>query len=292
MKLLVAIALICLSSESFADSNIYDIMYLPKAGTTYGILEASSISGRTKLDELDGELFGYNLKQVLGHSFSDRFSASLSIAFLRLDQTVEDKPNNIDYISEQSGVHEPGIGVRYRAIDSEFRLDFFGTALLSYGPSKSDTSNKSTQEYTKTSSNEGQHSFLLGTQAGQKYGMSQWALGVAYQRNLGGTVELNNVNRNFEGSQEVSTKIEAQRSLDESTMVRALVGTAFYEAIEFNNGTNYKRYTRDFVLGAKFLHNFSEDFMMSAGGELHQLKFGSYDRYNYGIFTLAANYQF
>lgn len=292
MKRALAIALICLSTEVVSDSNIYDIMYLPKAGTTYGITEVSSISGRSELDELDGDLSGYNLKQVVGHSLSDRFSMNITVNFLRFDQKIEDKRNNIDYVSERSGLQEPGVNIRYRAIDTDFRLDFFGTAFISYGSAETETTNKPTQSYTETSSNEGQHAILVGTQMGQKYGMSQWAFGLAYQRNMGGTIKDNNTNRDFDPSQELSTKIEAQRSLDESTMVRALVGVLFQEKVNFENGASYRDYTRDMILGAEFLHTFSEDVMIRAGGELHQLRFGTYDKYNYGIFTLGCNYQF
>lgn len=292
MKQALAIALICLSGNAISDSNIYDIMYLPKAGTTYGISELSFISGRSEIDDLDGDLSGYNVKQELGHALSDRLSLSLSINFLRFDQNIEDKQNNVDYVSERSGLQEPGITVRYRAIDSDFRLDFFGTAFVSYGDAETETTNKPTQSYTESSSNEGQHSVLVGTQMGQKYGMSQWAFGLAYQRNLGGTIKDNNVDREFDGSQELSTKIEAQRSLDESTMVRAMVGVLFQEKVNFKSGASYRDYTRDMIIGAEFLHTLSDDVMLSAGGELHQLRFGTYDKYNYGIFTLGINYQF
>ncbi|MFL5785326.1 MAG: hypothetical protein ACJ76H_11985, partial [Bacteriovoracaceae bacterium] len=71
-KLLGAVLALCSFSAYSVERSIWDIQYLPKAGTVYGQSLISYASGETK-QNTTADIYGWRFSQSVGYSFSDNF---------------------------------------------------------------------------------------------------------------------------------------------------------------------------------------------------------------------------
>lgn len=289
MKLLLAIALICLSSMAKAEPHISDIMYLPKAGTSFSTTTLGIISGKGKSAGTENTISGHTAEQILGHAVTDYVSFNLGIGFHRFDQSLEIEGDTEETIIDSRGVTDPFIGTRLRLVDSLFRVDLTGTITVSIEDREGKDIGDNRREVNSV---QGNHSLDLGIEVGQRFENSQWSLFVGMTRNESGVFRDNGQKKDFESSNDYTSRIQAQRDLDHRVTARAFVELSLFEEVKYDAGTRYLPYQSDFSYGGGFYYTSSEDILFFGTGELHQLKFASWDSYNYGVVTLGTTLQF
>lgn len=183
MKKLLAVAVLATSTAFAADSRmIYDVQYLPNAGTTYG---ESEWAYQKRTIELKGssaevEVKAWALEQTVGHSFTDRLSVQGSINYTKGDVEYSNIPGTDDV--EAKGISDPTITARYRVMDEAWRLDIIGGALISLGDSEIKSNGDSNNL-------QGGSDLFLGAQIGQRSDNMQWAVLGQYNHNLKATSE-------------------------------------------------------------------------------------------------------
>ena len=74
-----------------AERDIYDIMYLPRAGTSFGVssfgYSHAHANGSGDIFSLSSDAF--SMSQTVGHSFTDKFSLSVNMGYLTSKSTNE-----------------------------------------------------------------------------------------------------------------------------------------------------------------------------------------------------------
>lgn len=90
MKVLLALAVLTTSAVSLASERaIYDIMYLPSAGTTFGISEAQYSKRTIDADAGETDISGYGVSQTIGHTLTDRFGLAVSMNYANFEVDPE-----------------------------------------------------------------------------------------------------------------------------------------------------------------------------------------------------------
>jgi hypothetical protein len=150
-----------------AERDIYDIMYLPRAGTTFGMssfgYSHAHANGSGDIFSLSSDAFWMN--QTVGHSFTDKFSLSGNIGYLTSKSTHELEGYRLT--SKQVGWSDPSLNARFRLSDDGLLWDVMGGALIESG--------KSYHDQGRSNNKRGVSEFTLGTQVGKKTDSLQWA---------------------------------------------------------------------------------------------------------------------
>lgn len=285
MKGFLALGLLTLSSVSLAASrDIYDIMYLPDAGTTFGFSEVNYVSGKIE-SNVDTEFSGYDLTQVIGHSFTDRLSVQgeLSYNTTRFDPSPG---NTYDW----TGLRDPKISARFRTMDEKYRLDVFGGVVLGFG----DQEIKANRDQNNVS---GGPSFFFGSQVGEKKENYQWALSGTFQHNLARDVNDKPRGQNYEtdAHNEITLQADSLMKLKEVSFLRTFISARMVEASDRDTltpttiapQTTYK-------LGAEYQHLCSKNLLARLGLDYNTINVdtGNISEYHFWNFRIAANYQF
>jgi hypothetical protein len=283
MKVLAAIFLLASATASFAaDRALYDLQYLPLAGTNYGITQLGITKGsaEAELVDVDVDYSGWDVSQELGHSFSDNFLLSAKMNFTHQDVAFEN-----DGAYSVKGLSDPYITGRYRAMDEAFRLDFISTLGLGIADSKEDDS-----EYNNT---QGGHQLSVGVEAGQKTEKFQYA---------GSLV----INREFEAEHdpEVGSDItdDAHNSytlgvagllkVAETSFVKGSVKAIFEDSYEDDENSSRGSQTI-YNTGAEYQHLCSQNFLMRLGVNWQNIHTADFlEKVNIFTFIAGANYQF
>ena len=286
MKVLLALAVLTTSAVSMAsDRAIYDIMYLPDAGTTFGISTFEKLSGDIETDAGDTERNGMFLSQTLGHSISDRLSLAASLGYGKLETDPQPGAN-----IEEKGLTDPTISARFRTMDETFRWDVIGGAVLGL-------SDHETEDNGDSDLYQGGHSLLIGTQVGTKTESFQWAILGQLTHNLEATNKVDgflNSDVESETNNELLIRGDILNKLAEKTFLRSFLSTNFSEGINANDGDELKAARTTYALGTEVQQLFSEDLLLRAGIDYEMAQYNSavVDSDKNLIFRLAANYQF
>ena len=131
MKKLIALAVLATTTIAHgAERDIFDIMYLPTTGTTYGFTEGILVNGSFEGETFEGDVTGYGLKQTIGHSLSDKLTVQGEINYL--SQTADVDADGIDtFTQDKKGLSDPTFTARYRLKDEAQMLDVIGGAKIS-----------------------------------------------------------------------------------------------------------------------------------------------------------------
>lgn len=286
MKKLLALAVLATSTVAYSASDIYDIQYLPSAGTTFGFSEAEILKGNIEFKNAGGaetDLNGYKFVQTVGHSFSDKFSAQVSLNYMNLENDTDGEDE-----TTTSGISDPIFQARYRLMDSDFRWDIIGGALVSLGDSEVESDGD-------TDNWQGGHSIFLGTQFGAKTESLQWAVSAALTHNLEATTEFKDVDEKVkdDANNELLIRGDLLNKLAEKSFIRSHLSANFIEGYD-DDADGSTAAATTYELGAEYQHLMSTDLLLRAGIDYTttNVNSGFIDSYTTWTYRLAANYQF
>lgn len=280
MKKLLVAALVLSAVSVHADPtrSIYDLMYLPKAGTIYGFSQVDYIDARIMDSEtkIDGEFFLGT--QTLGYAPIDALSVQVSMNYVRanFDQGTDDF----------SGISDPTIAARFRLLDSDFRLDVLAESLVSLGDSETESDGDGDNL-------NGGHAVAAGAQFGMKDAGYQWSVKGLVRYFLEATTDNKETNVESEDDAHFALDLGADvlAKLSQESLVRAfttVVITQEYEDDQNDATAANNFYTWGFeyqyLVSADLLAKAGISYSLTTGGDLDQA-----DRFN---FTVGANYQF
>lgn len=285
MKKLLALTVLLSSTASFAsDRAIYDIMYLPTAGTTYGFSEAeyldNMIKGKSGADDVGATGLGFT--QTLGHSFTDRLSVEAAIGYgdFRLDN--ENAKN-----SNQEGLTDPTINARFRVMDEVFRLDVLAGALFSIQDSEI--------SHSGSDNLQGGNALNLGAQFGAKNEFFQWAILGKYTYNADREVEVLNTDVDVDSNNELLLRGDILNKLTESAYLRSFISADFTDAAEGEDGVgDFELAHTTYAIGTEYEYLFSANMLGRLGVDYDCVKqdTGFESSNTQWTIRLAANYQF
>jgi long-subunit fatty acid transport protein len=284
MKKLIAVAVLATTTTlAFAaDRAIYDVQYLPNAGTTYGQTQWDWTQMKLEADSGDADTDGWTLTQTVGHSFTDRFSLEGSINYT--DMTTDPDGGSK---TDTTGISDPTLQARYRVMDEAWRWDILGGATIGLGDSK-------TKSNGDSDNRQGGSDLFLGTQIGQKSENLQWAVLAQYNSYMKATSKTS-------GQPKVKDDAHGQwtlgadllNKLSEKGYLRSHITGVWTPDYDDNqNGTTASSATWN--LGTQYQHMFSQD-LLAYGGVNYQMintASGQIDDFNAWILTLGARYQF
>lgn len=280
MKRIIALGLLVAGTSALADSsrNIYDLMYLPKAGTAYGISQANYADARLMDSDtkIDGEI--WNVNQSLGYSLSDMLSLQASLGY--------GQSNYDSGVSDSSGISDPLFNARFRLMEGEYLLDFLGEAAISLGDHEIDKDNEG-------DARNGGHEVAAGAQFGRKTEGYQWAFSGLLRYNLESTTD--------DKSSGVKTKDDAHFGVDlgGDFLVRTtaqsnlhLLAKAMIEQEYDDNKGGSTASLNTYTWGGEYQYLVSSDLMARAGISYSLIKGAKIDQNDVFMFSVGANYQF
>jgi hypothetical protein len=290
MKKLLAVAVLATSTAAFAASDraIYDIQYLPNAGTTYGQTNWNWSQQKIKADSADVKTDGWMLSQVIGHSFTDRLSVQAGINYT--DMTADpDGSKKVD----QTGISDPNITARWRVMDENWRLDIIGGADIGLGDRKADlTSGQPKNNYM------GGSDLFLGAQIGQRWDNIQWAVSGQYTNYMKSTTDVTGTSSDLKTDSHGAWTLRADLldKLSEKGYLRSHLTNMYTDKADAKlAGTNQDvAPSTMWELGTQYQHMCSVDFLAYAGVDYRRIaqNTGDQDSNNTWIYTLGARYQF
>lgn len=288
MKFLATLALLAVTTSAAlaAERAIYDLQYLPNAGTTYGFSEFEylkrDISGKSGL--VDSDISGYGFTQTIGHAFTDRFSLDATLGYGSFESDPDGRSK-----TEQSGVSDPTVTAKFRLMDEAFRWDIAAGALISLGDSEIESDGD-------TDNLQGGHAIFLGTQFGQKTEAFQWAVQGVFTRNLERTYETTVRDADIDANNELGLRADFLNKLAEKSLIRYFVSAEFTDILESDDTVSetVDSPTTTYAVGGEYQHLFSQDFLGRIGVDYNMINSdsGYIDSDNAWNFRLAANYQF
>jgi|GEM_PF-5722718 len=290
MKRFIALAILVTTSSSYgASREIYDLMYLPNAGTTYGFSTGQYVSAERESDQLgDLDVKGFNLSQTIGHAFSDRLSLEGSIDYTSL----QSDPEGGEKFDSSKGISDPSVQLKFRAIDEKFRLDLIGGATVNF-------MDREVERDGDTNNVQGGHSLFGGAQIGVKADAFQWALGAAIVHNMKATTEFETASGDVEVEDDANNELlvagNILHKLTEKSILRWDLSARFTESYEDDlNPANETPPQTVYSVGPEYQYMASQDLLLRAGVDYQTFnsRSGQIDDADAWNFLLGANYQF
>lgn len=292
MKFLI-FGLLGVSSLSFAQTqrHIFDVMYVPEAGTALGITEGAYAYGKSTLhsddvgDVADFELNGYAIQQTFGYGITREFFVSGVISY-EVGELKVDPADADSYTQKSKGESDPSLNAKYRLVETDYLLDVLAGAVISTGESKLASADKD------GNIKQGGASYSLGLQFGQKISDIQHALSF--------------VVTHFVEAKEDGVKLNAHNAYDlrfdflnplfEKTYLRSFVSFGLNDGFNDEHGVRLEQSTR-IGLGSEFQYLCSENLLFRTGLSYLNVENQVYDgletREDFQLQLLVgANYQF
>jgi hypothetical protein len=275
MKFFIALLATLYSVTSFAttsETNIYDLQYLPEKRVSFGISDLVYTNTQYRQGGYATRVDTASLIQTLGHSFTNRFSMSLSGAYSK--ERTQAKYSYSSYNSSShstiQGVSDPVLNFKYRLQDDYFRFDLLGGLLFNSGAS--------TEDNNKLGSNR----LNLGFNFGQKYELLQWM------------VLMNVYHQMQNGSQDAYNYYKFDAAwlwyVGEYSLIKFYATTYVSDII----GRGNRSTITSVQTGPEYQYLFTENFLMRTGIAYSTSQLTSRDaKINDGwIYSLGLNYQF
>lgn len=291
MKRFVLLSTLLISSGiSAASRDLYDVMYLPQAGTAYGssTLGFGKITRESKaLGDLD--LDGIEFSQSLGYALSDRFSLTLDMDYSKIEAEAE----NGDKYDSAKGISDPALTARLRLIDEAFRLDVVGAAIVNF-------QDREVEENGDTNNTQGGHTFVIGPELGVKAESVQWFIGGYLVHNLSAETKykLNSLAATVEdeANNELLLRTSLLHRLYQKNFLRWNAQGRFSEEVgnDRENLIGKTAPSTTYELGVEYEYAASDSVLIYVGGNYQQFntRSGQIDEaYGWNSY-LGANYQF
>jgi hypothetical protein len=298
MKSLVIAGLMLASTVSFAeaDRKIYDVMYLPKAGTLFGATEAAYVYGQsTQHDKTAGDIAdvtvnGYALQQTIGYSITSSLFLSASMSYEIAEADVDLDAGGSDKV-KADGESDPSINARYRVWEDTSVFDILAGATISTGDSKvSDEDNKGNIK-------QGGHSFNLGAQYGHKTSDMQYAFTFLGTHYLEATEKVgSDPKTDINAHNSYKFQVDTLHNLAEKSFLRSFASLTFVEGFNDEDSVRAEQQTQ-IALGTEYQYVLSQDLLLRAGISYLNIENNVYGdvetREDFQLqFLAGANYQF
>lgn len=281
MKKLLTLTILTLTTTTWGSArDIYDVMYLPVAGTAYGISELSytkiNIHEDGNKTDVDGPLFS----QTLGYSFQDNFSLDANLSYVK----AEVDPSNAK-TTDYEGLSDLNLGARYRFLENEYVLDLLASATISRGDHEIKSNGDSDNLI-------GGHVLSLGAQFGKKTENLQWAISANVYRFLESTTDNKVFDEKLDGDAHFGYKFRADilNKMSEKSWFRTHLSAEFVDSYEIEKSSVAS--VTNFEIGGEYQHLVSQDFLIRLGIAHDQYVTDSIQQYNAFTFLAGANYQF
>ena len=263
-----------------AERDIYDIMYLPRAGTTFGMssfgYSHAHANGSGDIFSLSSDAF--SMSQTVGHSFTDKFSLSVNMGYLTSKSTHE--LEGYRFTSKRVGWSDPSLSARFRLSDDGLLWDVTGGALIESG--------KSYQDQQRSNNKSGGNAFTLGTQVGKKTDSLQWAFHADLTRFGEQTHEINHPLFSWRIKTEPHYSGSIGGQLLNRVGLRSFIRSgATFSAVGPAIDDSYKIYR----VGTAYEHVCSKDLILR-GGVDYSLTDTQLRYLHQFSFTMGAGYQF
>lgn len=283
MKFLATLTFIAVTTSAAlaADRAIYDIQYLPNAGTSFGFTDLNYTTVKIESDA-DTDISGYTFSQTFGHSFSDRFSLAAEMNYANVETDPEGGRR-----TDETGISDLTLSAKYRLIDSDLRLDLIGGGVASLG----DSEVESNGDFNHL---QGGNSLFLGAQVGKKSEAFQWAILGQVTHNFKATTDVEGASEvRDDANNELLLRGDILNKLGEKSYLRSHLDMLFTEDFD-DNANDTTPSTTTYTIGTQYQHICSSDFMAKIGVDYAKVNAstGQVDNYSGWNFTIGANYQF
>jgi hypothetical protein len=283
-KLALATALTMVSvAQAASNSALYDLQYLPEAGTVFGSTSYSyykySNSYYDGTNDVTSRNNGHSLSQIIGYvPVQNLFlQAAASYADIKSKTTGESE-------TKSTGFNDFTLTGRYRVLGGAQRFDLVGSFLFS----PDDAVIESDEDMNNYS---GGHTLNLGVEYGVKNEANQWSLGANFVRNFEATLDDKDTNdkttddahNGLNFSAAMLTNFTEKFSIKNSLMVMFTEEYEDDDNGEVSASTNY-------LVEVKAQYLLSKDLMVVAGPRA--VLGGSGYNFTYMIYDLGLNYQF
>lgn len=279
MKKLIVVSALLASSLSFAaERNIWDLMYLPKAGTIFGQSELAYIDGNVddkSFDEMT-EVTGWGVAQTVGYSLSDKLLVTAELQYLKLDVD-----STTDY--EKSGISDPEILARYRVMEGEYVLDIVGGAEVSLGETETKSNNDSDNL-------NGGHILKAGAEFGSLAKYFQWTVAAQYARFLDGEADNAGTTEDIDAHNIWTFGGSLLTSLSESSFLKFTYAFQIEDSYDIENVKQAP--TTAHNLGVQYQMLLNENVLGYVGYNFQSSNANGYDTNDYSFFSVGARYQF
>jgi opacity protein-like surface antigen len=284
MKSLLALAVLATSATAFAQSrDIFDIMYLPTAGTSYGFSEIQHQSRTQETNTNEFDITGIGLAQTIGHSFSDLLSVQGTLNYANLEFNPSTGSS-----TQQSGLGDAQFTGRYRAFEDGYTLDFLGGLLIGWDDAQvkknGDTNNK-----------QGGHAVSAGAQYGKKTDLKQWAVLGQLTHNLTRNLDTSAGDEDLHANNELLLRADLLNKFSEISYLRSFASLQFDQKVKGDSsvGTFIAPMT-SYVIGGEYQRIQSKNLMLRGGVDYTMINMnsGTVDFDRAWTLRLAANYQF
>ena len=294
MKKFASIVLLVSSLTAMAaDRTIYDLMYLPNAGTVYGFSDFSLVDGRAEGEvigeDYDVNISGYNFEQTVGYSVTDTFSVQLDMNYASTKQKVDlnDALNsfgNEDTEGKTKGLSDPSLTFKYRALEDGLIIDVGAGVTVKTGDNEIDDEERDNKQ--------GGNSFLLAGQVGQKMESFQWAFISKFERYMKSTVDTKGEGKvKDDAHNEWTFGGEILNKLDENMFLRSTLGVAFSDGYDDDEDDKTPPVTQ-YVIGTEFQYLFSQNLLGRVGIQYVKQNQSPFDTFQDMTFKVGATYQF
>ncbi len=294
MRKWIGILSILAWNASASDSNVWDVQYLPKAGSLYAQSGLSYSSGEAKKSSTTA-IFGWSYSQLFGYAPTDRFLLSTRIRISEL---------TYQYISGSrarfTGWSDPSIDTRYRLFDEKFLVDLLGGGIVATESAYTNFGGTANAHGSNDLDFLGGPQLYLGLEMGQKFPELQYSLLAQGSRIMNSTTRYkgNPTESNdpyniwtFQGT--ILNNLSQNKWLLRTTALTKLVDGYLSQAAE----TKQKYSTAPLIeyrLGTEIDYVLSRDVMAVAGINYRQFKFnsGTIDHYYIWVSNISLKYQF
>jgi hypothetical protein len=289
MKFLALATFLAVSTTALAatESSIYDVMYLPKVGTTYGISEIGLVNGSATGDNFDLDISGYVFNQTIGHALTERLSLQVATNYTNLKNDISYSlaTGEDDETETQSGLGDLALDARYRLMDEKYLLDIVGGADLSF----SDQEEKANGDQNNAS---GGHVLRLGAQLGQKRERFQWAVLGQFERALRAQVDVSGGDDYKNDAHNIwSLEGSILNQISEKAFLRSKAG--FRARNKYDDSVNDTTPSdTQWQIGTEYQHLMSQDLLLRGGLSYNVSHRGDYSDFSYWALYAGANYQF
>lgn len=286
MKVILALAVLATSVTALASSSdIYDIQYLPNAGTTYGFSTLDYFQGKIEpKGGSDTKIKGPRFEQTIGHSFTDRLSVQASLNYLKYTSSTSGTSD-----TDTKGVSDPTVTARFRMIDEAIRLDLVGGALIGVGDYKV----KSNGDANNLN---GGSNLFIGAQVGEKRENLQWSFLAQMTRHLEATTKTSgSPTLKDDAHNELLLRADLLNKLAEMSYLRSHLSTQFTDSYDDDDTPKSTTAPQTiYEIGTEYQHLLSKDLMLRAGVDYQMINqySGQIDKISAWDFKIGANYQF
>jgi hypothetical protein len=283
-KLALATALTMVSvAQAASNSALYDLQYLPDAGTVFGSTSYSyykySNSYFDGTNDVTSRNNGHSVAQIVGYAPVKNLFVQAAAAYSDIKSKTTGESE-----TKSSGFNDFTFTGRYRVLDGAQRFDLVGSFLLS-------PDDAIFEEDGDMNNYTGGHTLNLGFEYGAKKENHQWSFGASFVRNFEATLDDKDTNDKTTDDAHNGLNFSAAMltNFTENFSIKNSLMVMFSEEYEDDDNGEVSAST-NYLAEVKAQYLLSKDLMVVAGPRA--VIGGSGYNFTYMIYDLGLNYQF